>query len=139
MSTLHLARREIQDCLSGTVIDEEHVVDAALREPHRLFATAMVIMAAIDLLAKFYTGSDETGKAGARIKAFTARFIFDGHPSAERFAEVLYLGLRNPLLHSFTLYNDTLKINVSASSSAASIALTSASTCASATARASST
>ena len=52
-SSLHLARQEMQDCLIGTVVAE----DAILVYPgkrHRLFATVMVIMSGIDLLAQFY-------------------------------------------------------------------------------------
>jgi len=44
-SSLHLLRREAQDCLIGTVLDEDEVIAQALREPHRLFATLMVVMA----------------------------------------------------------------------------------------------
>jgi hypothetical protein len=105
MSTLHLVRREVQDCLINTVTDEDQVVEAALHAPHRLFATTMVMLAGIDLLAKFHAGSDMPRGVATRIEKFTSQYIFPGDPSAERLAKVLYEGLRNPLMHSFTLYD----------------------------------
>jgi len=41
------------------VIDEDAVIDGAMRAEYRLFATMMVTMAGVDLLAKFYAGSDD--------------------------------------------------------------------------------
>ncbi len=111
-SPLHLVRREIQDCFIGKLVPEERVVEEALREPHRLFATTMVIMAAIDLLAKFYSGSDSPREAGQRIIGFCQRFLFEGIPSARQLAEVVYFGCRNPMLHSFTLHNDRYRMTL---------------------------
>jgi hypothetical protein len=110
--TLYLLRREIQDCLIGKVVPESQVIAESQKERHRLFATVMVIMAGIDLLAKFHAGSDEQGQVGTRIRTFARDFIFDGLPSAERFSEVLYEGCRNPILHSFTLHNKRFKITL---------------------------
>jgi hypothetical protein len=103
MSTLHLARREAQDCLIGTCLPERDVLGQP--ERHRLFATAMVIMAAVDLLAKFYAGRDGIGESGARVKDFLKEFLLAGNPRADEFAEAIYLGVRNPLLHSFSLHS----------------------------------
>lgn len=111
-STLHLVRREAQDCLIGKVVQEQMVVAEALKEPHRLFATTMGLMAGLDLLAKLYDGSDEQGRVGQRIRAFAERFIFAGMPSAKLFADVLYVGCRNPMLHSFTLHNHRYRITL---------------------------
>jgi hypothetical protein len=58
---LYLLRREVQDCFIGKVVPEDQVIAESQKNRHRLFATVMVIMAGIDLLAKFYAGSDETG------------------------------------------------------------------------------
>jgi len=105
-STLNLNRREVQDCLLGDVIAEDAVVTDPRR--HRLFATVMVIAAGVDLLGKFYAGSDKTGKPGVigdRIVEFTARFVFAGKPNATELAKVLYHGCRNPMVHSFTLHS----------------------------------
>lgn len=104
-STLHLNRQEAQDCLIGTVVPEADVVSDSRRR-HRLFATAMVIAAGIDRLGKFYAGTDKSGGkmgVGDRIIEFAERFMFTGQPSARTFAEVLYYGCRNPMLHAFTL------------------------------------
>lgn len=59
--TLYLLRREIQDCLIGKVLAEGQVPEEASKDPHRIFATVMVIAAGVDLLAKFYAGSDDVG------------------------------------------------------------------------------
>jgi hypothetical protein len=62
---------------------------------------------------QFYAGSDEKTKLGERIENFAKRFIFVGaHPFAKRFAQALYFGRRNPLLHSFTLYDKTWKVSL---------------------------
>jgi hypothetical protein len=103
VSPLHLARRESQSCFLDDVIPEDRLSDNQ-RPPRRLFATMMVLMAGIDLLAKFHAGSDDIGKVGDRMKAFVSTFLFAGDPRAVEFADVLYIGCRNPLLHSFTLH-----------------------------------
>jgi hypothetical protein len=110
VSTLYLLRREIQDCLFGKVISEDQAVGK--RGRHRLFATAMVIFAGIDLLAKFYAGSDAQGEVRQRFRRFAIDFLFRGTSSAELFAEVLYLGCRNPMMHSFGLHNRNYGITV---------------------------
>jgi hypothetical protein len=108
--TLYLLRREIQDCLIGTVVPEDQVLEQ--KERCRLFATVMVIMSGIDLLAKFRAGSDENGEVGQRIKAFSKEYIFRDLPSAELFSDVLYEGCRNPMLHSFTLHSKRFKMTL---------------------------
>ena len=102
-STLHLLRRELQDCLIGDLMPEDEV----RRDPrrHRLFATTMVLMSGADLLAKLLAGSDVVAASGARLKTFIAEYMLAGSPKAAAYAEVLYLGCRNPVLHSFSLHN----------------------------------
>src|SRR4030095_1218971 len=63
-STLHLVRREVQDCLIGKVVDESQVVTVAREEPHRLVATMMVLMAGVDLLAKCTQARTRREKCG---------------------------------------------------------------------------
>jgi hypothetical protein len=111
-SVLYLARQEAQNCLIGHVMQEGEAVRACATDPQRVFATSMVILAAIDLMAKLYDGKDAQKEVGRRIEAFAKEFLFTGLPSAETFAKVLYLGCRNPLLHSFTFENDTYTISV---------------------------
>ena len=111
-SPLHLVRREAQDCLIGKLVSEDSVVVEAHKGPHRLFATTMVLMAGIDLLAKFCAGSDEPRKAGERIMKFCERFLFNGLKQAARLSQVLYYGCRNPVLHSFTLHNQRYRITL---------------------------
>jgi hypothetical protein len=108
LSSLHLVRREIQDCLIGDVVAENLVVADGRR--YRLFATTMMILTGIDLLAKFYDGADNIGSSGRRFQAFAEQFLFQGHPRASQAAEVLYCGYRNPLIHSFTLHSKRYQI-----------------------------
>lgn len=107
LSPLHLLRREAQDCLIGDVIPEHDVISDPRR--HRLFATTMVMMAGIDLLAKFYAGSDQSGQVGKRFEAFARDFIVNGDRDL---AKALYEGCRNPLLHSFTLHSATARVAI---------------------------
>jgi hypothetical protein len=70
----------------------------------------MVTMAGVGLLAKFRSGSDEIGGVGTRVKTFAERYIFTNARDPKRSGEILYQAIRNPLLHSFTLYDRVLQI-----------------------------
>ena len=69
-----------------------------------LWPGAMAIMAGIDLLAKFFAGSNETG-AGKRFVEFL-ECCSDVKNADDR--DVIYQ-LRNSLLHSFGLYSEDKK------------------------------
>lgn len=66
-----------------------------------LWPGAMAVLAGIDLLAKFFAGSDDAGKVGDRFNKFLERF-FSIANQADRDA---IWQLRNSLLHSFGLYS----------------------------------
>lgn len=110
-SPLHLVRREMQDCLINTVVAEDAII-AYPGERHRLFATVMVIMSGIDLLAKFHAGDDANGRVHDRFTAFVSAFMFNGNQSADEYPDVLYYGCRNPLLHSFNVHQKKYVITV---------------------------
>jgi hypothetical protein len=63
----------------------------------------MTMLAGIDLLAKFYAGSDDTGhgKVGERFRNFLERFF----PALNQSDRDIIYQLRNSLLHSFGLYS----------------------------------
>src|SRR6266496_6263912 len=82
LGVLYLLRRDVVRCLQN---------DNGI-----LFPALMMMFAGIDLLAKFYAGSDK-GSVGARFKGFIKKY-FSGISGDN--AEVLYQ-LRNALLHSF--------------------------------------
>jgi hypothetical protein len=112
-SPLALIRQEAQDCFLGTVVVPEPT-EWDFSDPHRLFATAMILCSGIDLLAKFYTGQDDqdqerSGEArkgvSKRFREFAERFIVNDSDDPETAAKVLYEGARNPITHSFTLHN----------------------------------
>src|SRR4030095_1470037 len=111
-STLHLVRREVQDCLIGKVVDESQVVTVAREESHRLFATMMVLMAGVDLLAKMYAGSDKKGEVRRRFIEFSQRYVVQGGSDVDERARALYLGLRNPLMHSFTVRSEEYQLHL---------------------------
>jgi len=111
-STLHQLRREAQDCLIGKVVAEELVIDEARKDPHRLFATVMVLMAGIDLLSKLYAGSDKKGEVKRRFLDFSRRYVVNGSGDVDERAEALYQGLRNPLIHSFTLHSEEYQMRL---------------------------
>lgn len=74
--------------------------------PHAtLWPGAMAILAGIDLLAKFYDGSDQTTGVGPRFRKFVGKYFKPLSPTDQ---ETVYQ-LRNSLLHSFGLYSETRK------------------------------
>jgi len=111
-SALYLARQEAQSCLLGYLMPEDQAVRECAKDPQRVLAASMVILAAIDLMATLYAGRDEPGEAGRRTEAFARDFVFAGNADAETFARVLHHGCRHPLLRSFTVGNGTCTITV---------------------------
>jgi hypothetical protein len=94
---LYLLRRDIDLCMGVNPTTGQPVSYRAE------WPGAMAMLAGIDLLAKFFTGSDDAGpgKVGGRFRKFLDRF-FAGTNSTDR--DVIYQ-LRNSLLHSFGLYS----------------------------------
>lgn len=92
---LYLLRRDIDLCMG---IDPDTGLAVSYRAE---WPGAMAILAGIDLLAKFFAGSDERGKVGERFSDFLKEF-FVGTSEIDR--NVIYQ-LRNSLLHSFGLYS----------------------------------
>ena len=99
-STLYLLRREIALCLG---IDLKSKKPDPNQKSKAQWAGAMVILAGVDLLGKFFAGEDETrfGRIGKRFKKFLESPYFQ---ASEYDATILY-HLRNSLLHSFGLYS----------------------------------
>lgn len=88
--TLYLLRRDIYRCMG-------YDVDTFIKKNEAIiWPGAMTVLAGIDLLSKFYAGSDECNKVSERFKAFYSECIDDEN------AEIIYQ-LRNSLLHSFGL------------------------------------
>ncbi len=109
-SVLCLLRREIQECLVGSVRTEGDLVEQLINPcdhpaTHHLFASTMLMLTGIDLLAKFYAGCDSDG-VGKRFNNFAQKYI----PHTPE--DALY-ALRNSLLHSFGLYNKDKKLGLS--------------------------
>lgn len=89
-STLYLLRRDAKSCL-------EHGIQ---------WPGAICVMAGIDLLGKFFDGSDSVAGSGERFRTFAGKYL---HLSASD-PEALYQ-LRNALLHSFGLFSATKTTN----------------------------
>jgi hypothetical protein len=90
---LYLLRRDIDLCMEIDPTTQQRVSYQAL------WPGAMAILAGIDLLAKFFAGSDATGQVSQRFRDF---LDFLKWPATDR--KVIYQ-LRNSLLHSFGLYS----------------------------------
>lgn len=115
-SRLYLLRREAQDCLVGDPLFANEYDALAVPERHRrIFATCLVIWAGLDLLAKFYGGSDTQNESGSRFKKYVEENLLELSGLPEHLAalapEILYVGLRNPMVHSFGL-NPRKALNV---------------------------
>lgn len=115
-STLHLLRRELQDCLVGRLYRDELAPVAKVEKHRRVFATALVIWTGMDLLAKCHAGRPDPNDVGAKFKKYVddiivprGGFVITDKPStpeaeiSETAGEVLYHGMRNPMTHSFNL------------------------------------
>jgi hypothetical protein len=107
-STLHLLRREIQECLVDDPPREERLFEerlflAQLDDPEtqlrRLLAATMLTFAGVDLLAKFHAGTDK-GEIGQRFKDFARHYL----GLAADAADTLW-AIRNALMHSFGPYD----------------------------------
>lgn len=98
-SVLYLLRRDIKTCLG---INPN---TGAATGSRALWPGAMAILAGIDLLGKFFAGSDDTGKGkvGKRFRGFLTQYF---KPISKEDAATIYQ-LRNSLLHSFGLYSRT--------------------------------
>ena len=96
---LYLLRRDIFLCMG---------IDPSTQQPiphATLWPGAMAILAGIDLLAKFYDGSDQTTEVRPRFRKFVGKYF---KPLSTSDQETVYQ-LRNSLLHSFGLYSETRK------------------------------
>jgi hypothetical protein len=94
-SVLYALRRDISTCLGVNITTGEKI-------PYKvIWPGCMAILAGIDLLGKFFAGSDEVRKVGDRFINFVKEY-FENISSTD--AEIIYQ-LRNALLHSFGLYS----------------------------------
>jgi hypothetical protein len=89
-SVLYLLRRDISYCIGSDPSSGK-----------ALFPAAMAILAGIDLMAKFFKGSDRRGEVGQRFRDFVKKYF---RPISSTDADTIYQ-LRNALLHSFGLYS----------------------------------
>lgn len=111
-SILYLLIRDIKTCFG---------IDPSTNSPFRCinckeatkiqsqWPAVMGILAGIDLLGKFYAGSDESGYVGRRFKDFIREFFELNNEDEE--SSILY-ELRNSMLHSFGLYSDRYRLTL---------------------------
>lgn len=100
-STLCLLRRDIVRCfwpVRHAKMREDTICESDYEKMPSLFPGLMLICAGIDLLAKFFAGSDEHGDVGRRFRAFVREFGVAGSGDPSYVWE-----LRNALMHSFGL------------------------------------
>ncbi|MDO8680147.1 MAG: hypothetical protein Q7R30_16620 [Acidobacteriota bacterium] len=102
VSTMYFCRQELQDCFVGEIVGEEHLLE---HPPRRLFATTMVALSGIELMARMipppteHAGSSELFVATVTTYSARAKWRI-----SEDHARVL-LRLRNSLSHTFGLYS----------------------------------
>ena len=94
---LYRLRRDIFLCM-GIDPDSLQAIPYAA-----LWPGTMGILAGVDLLAKFYDGSDQINGVGPRFRKFIHEYF---RPISPGDADTVYQ-LRNSLLHSFGLYSET--------------------------------
>lgn len=82
---LHLLRRDIDQCMGNKI----------------MWPAAMLVLAGVDLLGKFFAGTDAPRGVGQRFDAFLKQYFTTMTPADHA---VIYQ-LRNALLHSFGLYS----------------------------------
>jgi len=104
-SVLYLLRREIQDCFIGTVLEEAQVTSQPHQGRRRLFATAIMIFAGIDLLGKFASGTNSEVKPNGGVTSRFTGFAKDFMGLLPDQSSALYK-FRNAMVHSFGLYDD---------------------------------
>ncbi len=94
---LYLLRRDATQCLG---VDPN---TGSKTMPLAIWPGAMTVLAGIDLLGKFYAGSDKSTEVGKRFQDFVSQYFA---PIKQGDENAIYQ-LRNALLHSFGLYSKT--------------------------------
>ena len=104
VSPLCLCRQELQDCFVGEIVGEDHLFD---KEPRRLFASGMVALSGIELLARMVPPppSPKTGSGELFLSTVAAYSPLAQMTVSTEHARIL-LDLRNALSHSFGLYHE---------------------------------
>lgn len=93
VGTLYLLRRDIRDL--------ERALPGA-----GIWPRTMLVLAGIDLVAKFYCDNDDRRGVGERFTKFVRERITQADPNPADDAGALYQ-FRNSLLHSFGLYSES--------------------------------
>jgi hypothetical protein len=109
VGTLYNLRRELQACLfPGPIVDEADALDRAEGQRFRGIASAMVMFAGIDLLAKFSevekTPSGQA-HAGWRFRRFLELFAEVDSQRVTRDEAKIVLAFRNAFMHSFSFHH----------------------------------
>jgi hypothetical protein len=103
VSPMFLCRQELQDCFVGDIVGEENLLN---HPPRRLFATAMVALSGIELMARMIPPPSKDAGSGELFVAMVTTYSkLAKWPISNEHAEVL-LRLRNALSHTFGLYHE---------------------------------
>lgn len=101
LSTLMLNRQEVLDCWIGRLQEER--IPIPQEDMHRLFATATVMFAGIDLLSKLRFGDEDLFSVRTRFIEFLREYAkVNGRPLTAKKAAALWR-FRNALVHNFAL------------------------------------
>lgn len=103
VSPMCLCRQELQDCFVGEIVGEDNLL---AYPPQRLFATAMVALSGIELMARMVPPpSKNAGSRELFIAMVTTYSKLAKWPLSNEHAQVL-LRLRNALSHTFGLFHE---------------------------------
>jgi hypothetical protein len=98
VSPMCLCRQELQDCFVGKIVGEENLL---AHPPRRLFATAMVALSGIELMARMIPPSSKDASSRELFVAMMTTYSrLAKWPISGEHAQVL-LRLRNALSHTF--------------------------------------
>lgn len=100
--TLYLLRCDIRDSLNAFVWRDENTNQL---KSANIWPRAMMVLAGIDLLAKFRKNKDGRN-VGTRFEEFVTDRITNSETNPNASAKVIYQ-LRNSLLHSFGLFSES--------------------------------
>lgn len=100
VSTLYLCRRELQDCLIGKIVDESELLE---HRHHRLFATALVALSGIELLAT--VAPNISGNRRTRFITFLTNYSATTPLAMTEESASVLLDFRNALSHTFGLFH----------------------------------
>lgn len=103
VSPMCLCRQELQDCFVGEIVGEENLLD---HPPHRLFATAMVALSGIELMARMIPPPTKNSSSRELFIEMVTKYSKLARWPVSKDHALVLLRLRNALSHTFGLFHE---------------------------------